>query len=189
MTLAGRRAIPKRVKIRRVVALGPGVAAVATVLSFTNLVILAMTPGTPFDLQAAPRAPDYTDLASWSALPQGAPAAAAALPELPAGNQNTAPVNVFYVHPTSYVGSKWNGPVDDAALNALTDRVATGGRGELPSNRVPDVLCQPAAQRPGPGHRLSKRSGQATDTKLSRLRARWPARPYLPSAQAAGTMY
>jgi hypothetical protein len=34
-------------------------------------------------------------------------------------------VDVFYIHPTTYVGGEWNGPIDDAALNAATDRVAT----------------------------------------------------------------
>jgi pimeloyl-ACP methyl ester carboxylesterase len=36
-----------------------------------------------------------------------------------------AAVDVFYVHPTSYLGSAWNGPVDDAKLNAQTDALAT----------------------------------------------------------------
>ena len=36
-----------------------------------------------------------------------------------------APVDVFYVHPTSYLGSAWNGPVDDPALNAQTDELST----------------------------------------------------------------
>ena len=40
-------------------------------------------------------------------------------------DQRHAPVDVFYVHPTSYVGARWNGPVDDPALNEATDRVAT----------------------------------------------------------------
>ncbi|ATB30936.1 hypothetical protein MEBOL_004398 [Melittangium boletus DSM 14713] len=44
----------------------------------------------------------------------------------PAVDQLHAAVDVFYVHPTSYVGSRWNAPTDDAALNEATDRVATG---------------------------------------------------------------
>jgi hypothetical protein len=35
-------------------------------------------------------------------------------------------VDVFYVHPTSYLGRRWNAPTDDPALNEATDRVATG---------------------------------------------------------------
>jgi hypothetical protein len=37
-----------------------------------------------------------------------------------------AEVDVFYVHPTSYVGSRWNAPADDTSVNEATDRVATG---------------------------------------------------------------
>ena len=90
------------------------------------LVRLATTPTRSFARTEAPSAPDYADPASWSALPDRVDAGDA----LPAGmtgvDQRTAPVDVFYVHPTSYLGRRWNGPIDDPSLNAATDRVATG---------------------------------------------------------------
>src|SRR5262245_7553625 len=86
---------------------------------------LLMEPSAPFDAAALPAPPDYADPAHWSALPERDDAADAAAPGLPAADQRQARADVFYVHPTSYVGSDWNGPVDDPRLNADTDRVAT----------------------------------------------------------------
>jgi hypothetical protein len=115
--------------MRSRILLGVGIvtaiAVVTTALFFEHLVIMVMDPGVPFDANAAPRAPDYENPDAWSAVPARDDAADAALPELPARNQATAPVDVFYVHPTSYIGGSWNGPIDDPALNAATDKVAT----------------------------------------------------------------
>ena len=83
-----------------------------------------MTPTVAFDARTPPRAPDYEDDANWTALPGRADAADA----LPRGEDTPAdplPADVFYIHPTSYVGSNWNAPVDDPVLNAATDAVAT----------------------------------------------------------------
>lgn len=93
--------------------------------SFRPLVRWAMTPKGPFDAAKVPRAPDYADPASWTALPGQVLSAEVSLPSLPAVDPARAAADVFYVHPTTYVGGSWNGPVDDAALNAATDKVAT----------------------------------------------------------------
>src|SRR6185503_18820508 len=90
-----------------------------------DLALYMMTPPGPFDPASVPAAPDYEDEARWSALPERDDAADAFVPELPAVDQASAPVDVFYVHPTTYVGSRWNAPVDDVDLNANTDRIAT----------------------------------------------------------------
>lgn len=90
------------------------------------LVRFTMTPRVLFEAEAPPPAPDYADPRSWSALPDRDDAGDAAPPGSPAVDQRRAPADVFYVHPTSYVGGRWNARVDDAALNAATDRVATG---------------------------------------------------------------
>jgi len=92
---------------------------------FRPLVRWAMQPRQAFAAQAPPVAPDYDQPAAWSALPDRQDAADATLPSLPAVAADQAAVDVFYVHPTTYVGSRWNGPVDDPRLNADTDRVAT----------------------------------------------------------------
>ncbi len=102
------------------------VAVVAFVAMFFNSIVRTMTrPEAPFDAKALPVAPDYASPAAWSSLPDREDAADVTVPVLPGIDQRTAPADVFYVHPTTYIGSKWNGPIDDAKLNAATDRVAT----------------------------------------------------------------
>lgn len=116
-------------KVLRVAGwIGLALAAVGLIvaLNLGPLVRFAMTPGVAFDAEAPPPAPDYASPGSWSALPERddladrPPVGAAAVDQLRAG------VDVFYVHPTSYVGSRWNAPTGDAGLNEATDRVATG---------------------------------------------------------------
>ena len=111
------------------VALAAGSAAAAlgliAALDLGGLVRFAMTPRASFDAEPAPPAPDYADSGSWSALPEREDAADALPRGAPAVDQLHASVDVFYVHPTSYVGSRWNAPTDDPALNEATDRVAT----------------------------------------------------------------
>ena len=94
-------------------------------LLFDALIEKLPAPAGPFDPSARPAPPDYGDDAAWSARPARDDAGDAAVPALPAGDQTRAVADVFYVHPTTYVGSAWNAPVDDARLNADTDRVAT----------------------------------------------------------------
>lgn len=95
------------------------------VLCFERLVLLAMTPRGPFDPAAVPPAPDYADPSAWSALPGRDDAADVAPPGVPTIDPSAAPVDVFYVHPTTHIGPTWNGRIDDAALADTTDRVAT----------------------------------------------------------------
>lgn len=96
-----------------------------TVLAFDSVTLWLMRPSDSFSPAALPSAPNYSLAAHWSALPGQVHTADVALPALPAAEPAAARADVFYVHPTSYVGSKWNGPIDDATLNADTDRVAT----------------------------------------------------------------
>lgn len=85
----------------------------------------AMTPRGPWSDEAPPPPPDYADDGAWSALPGRDDAGDPVPTGTVAADQLTAPADVFYVHPTTYVGKRWNGPVDDPGLNADTDRVAT----------------------------------------------------------------
>jgi len=96
-----------------------------TGLFFRPLVAYTMRPAAAFDSATVPAAPNYADAAAWSALPGREDAADVALPDLPPVAERSAPADVFYVHPTTYIGSGWNGPIDDARLNMDTDRVAT----------------------------------------------------------------
>lgn len=125
----------RRISLAAGVGLGLGLlvllASGLSAVFFVELVELAMTPRRAFSAAAVPRAPDYAGAAAWSALPPASPgataaiAATAALPELPATDPGATAADVFYVHPTSYIGGSWNGPVDDPRLNRATDLVAT----------------------------------------------------------------
>lgn len=85
----------------------------------------ALAPDVPFDSHVVPLAPDYSAAAAWTAHPERRDPADAVPAGLRAIEQTRAPVDVFYVHPTTYLGSGWNGPVDDPELNAQTDELAT----------------------------------------------------------------
>lgn len=91
-----------------------------------RLVDLAMTPGLAFSEETPPPAPDYARDDAWSALPGRVDLADRNPTGLAGVRPEAARVDVFYLHPTSYVGPRWNAPTTDAALNAATDRVATG---------------------------------------------------------------
>lgn len=92
---------------------------------FGQIVVAMLAPSGPFDPAAVPASPSYADPAAWSALPTRTDAADAEIATLPRGDQKSAAVDVFYVHPTSYVGSAWNARLDDQEVNTATDQVAT----------------------------------------------------------------
>jgi hypothetical protein len=112
---------------RSLVALALLLGAAVTIAAANHERIIAgiLHPSTPFDPETVPNAPDYTDPVAWSALPERSDAADASVPELPSANQMLAGVDVFYVHPTSYVGPSWNGPIDDPRLSHDTDELST----------------------------------------------------------------
>jgi hypothetical protein len=96
-----------------------------SLLLLAGLSACAVKPKGSFSEQSRPAAPDYAQAASWAALPQRddlgdwTPA-----PDLP-NRQAEAEVDVFFLHPTIYIGKKgengWNGPIDDPELNERTD--------------------------------------------------------------------
>ncbi len=80
-------------------------------------------PETHFDDTPRPPAPDYTDAAFWAALP-GKPDLADLSPAGSAvsDNQDTAAVDVFYIHPTTYRGGEnWNQDLAMTDVNTWTD--------------------------------------------------------------------
>ena len=113
-------------RVLRWVALAILVVGLLGALGLKPLVDHMMTPAVAFDAETPPPAPDYAAPESWSALPDREDSADQAPTGLSAIDQRLAKVDVFYIHPTSYVGSRWNAPTADASLNAATDRVATG---------------------------------------------------------------
>ncbi len=83
-------------------------------------------PAGAFDEKKAPPAPDYSKPENWAALPDRADAADR-VPKGEKDGQATAPVDVFFIHPTTYLGSRlsekgWNAGLDDEKLNKKTDR-------------------------------------------------------------------
>lgn len=113
----------------RKVVLAVVVVLVALVVSgwmFLGALVLALAaPGAPFDPAIVPPAPDYADPAAWSALPERDDAADALVFGVKRIDPQKAPVDVFYVHPTSYLGGSWNAAIDDATVNAATDAGST----------------------------------------------------------------
>jgi hypothetical protein len=117
-----------RNRLRRVLFITLAVSTLLLVLlgmNFGSIFLWSVTPRTPFSEATPPAPPDYTRPSAWSALPGLRDLADTVPPSSPALEQSQAPVDVFYLHPTTYVGGEWNGPVDDATLNDATDRVAT----------------------------------------------------------------
>jgi hypothetical protein len=106
-------------------ALVLGLGLVLLGARWETLLLAALTPSGHFDANALPAAPDYAELAAWTAHPARVDEADAVPPGLSALDPAAAAADAFYVHPTTYLGSHWNGPVDDPALNRDTDAIAT----------------------------------------------------------------
>jgi hypothetical protein len=80
-------------------------------------------PDKPFGETPHPPPPDYSRPEYWAALPQRLDAADAVPENDPFGDrQASAPVDVFYLHPTTFRSAEfWNQPLDDQKTNAWTD--------------------------------------------------------------------
>lgn len=80
-------------------------------------------PRQAFTMTMEPTMPDYSQNLSWAALPWTEDAADLT-PDGLTNEQENAKVDVFFIHPTTYVGKKgeksWNAPVDDQLLNDRT---------------------------------------------------------------------
>lgn len=116
----------KASRVARWVGLTLIVAVAVVALNISWVAEFMMTPRVPFTAETPPPPPDYAAPASWSALPDRADTADRAPMGALVSDQAQAKVDVFYVHPTSYVRNRWNAPTDDASLNEATDKIATG---------------------------------------------------------------
>lgn len=112
-------------------------SAVALVLAFVLALVLALAAALPAGAQGLPvkiptrpygelpnpPPPNYAQPQYWAALPDRLDAADVVPENDPFGDrQATAPVDVFYIHPTTYREADfWNQPLDDAKTNAWTD--------------------------------------------------------------------
>ncbi|MDX2429278.1 MAG: DUF3089 domain-containing protein, partial [Xanthomonadales bacterium] len=111
-----------------------GLIAVALLVGFLyrDLVMLMVfktfvKPATTFAETVAPPAPDYSNLEHWAALPDREDAADFT-PEGISDGQADAAVDVFFVHPTTFLSSTgWNAPMGDLASgNWVDDAVMPG---------------------------------------------------------------
>jgi hypothetical protein len=104
------------------------ISSAALLLAACSLAAAAGAQGTApaapvpaFADQAPPPAPDYALASSWAAGPFG-PGASAAVPTGATPAARNAPVDVFYVYPTTYRSTTvWNADVADTTTNAWTD--------------------------------------------------------------------
>lgn len=81
-----------------------------------------MAPSHSFAEDQTPAAPDYTNPDHWAALPERQDAADVVPDSVIVDPSSTMDVDVFFVHPTTYVNPEhWNQPLDDATANKMTD--------------------------------------------------------------------
>jgi hypothetical protein len=87
-----------------------GVVALAAAVWQDDIVKALLDPKVPFVKDRPPQTPDYALALAW-----------AVAPDRPASQ---GPVDVFFLHPTTYNGGKhWNGPITDRAASATLTRV------------------------------------------------------------------
>jgi len=99
--------------------------------AFTLLLIIltisacSVKPKGEFSADSTPLPPDYAMPSAWAALPTFEDKADLTPGDTFQDNQANADVDVFYLHPTTYTGTKgqnqWNGSLQDEALNEKTE--------------------------------------------------------------------
>lgn len=77
-----------------------------------------------FAHQERPRAPDYTKQSAWAALPTRKEGADISVNSHPARDPAQTKVDVFYVHPTTWVGRAWNAPFTSPSIQKAVHRGA-----------------------------------------------------------------
>lgn len=115
----------RALKVIGSIVVGLVLLVVALLANLERVVLWVMRPSKPFSLAAAPPAPDYARGESWSALPDRDDAADAVREGLAPRDQRAAPVDVFYLHPTSFVAGRWNATVPDPGVDKGTDALST----------------------------------------------------------------
>lgn len=96
-------------------------------ISFLFLVACSPRPTGEFLQESLPKAPNYANEEAWAALPFKKDSADIA-PNGLLDRQASAPVDVFFLYPTSYTGKakkhEWNAAIDDSKINNKTDRTS-----------------------------------------------------------------
>lgn len=163
---------------------------------FRTLLLHLLSPSAGFDPAAVPPAPDYGQDAAWSALPTRADAGDPVPEGSVAVDQQKLEVDLFYVHPTSYVGRAWNGAWDDPTVVEATDRASTGIQATA-FNAVSAVYAPRYRQANGMSFVTPSADGRAAqDLAYQDLRRafaefqrrRGPDRPFIVAGHSQGAM-
>ena len=86
------------------------------------LMMMTLKPDATFAQDTQPQPPNYADPLAWAALPQKQDLADVSPAELTLDQQDSARVDVFFIHPTTYYKSEhWNQPLNDTETNLFTD--------------------------------------------------------------------
>ncbi|TAE54991.1 MAG: DUF3089 domain-containing protein [Bacteroidetes bacterium] len=97
-------------------------AGLAALLFFTSCDD-SEPPAQAFEAYEAPPAPDYAQAENWAALPEKQDSADLTPPGVAPENQANVPADVFFIHPTTYMGgATWNASTADQELNITTDK-------------------------------------------------------------------
>jgi hypothetical protein len=89
------------------------VLGVTLIATWDDIMKTGLDPRTPFQTYDWPPIPDYSLASSWALNPVSQPQ-----------RQTTGPVDVFFIHPTTFNGGHdWNGPIADKAAARELDRV------------------------------------------------------------------
>ncbi|HEV7230749.1 MAG TPA: DUF3089 domain-containing protein [Bacteroidia bacterium] len=101
--------------------------------SFLLCLTSCLVPVRSFPKTKTPPPPDYSRQSSWASLPAIKDSADALPPIVGAKDgQADAKVDVFFIHPTSYlIGHHWNADVRNKALNRFTDRSTIRGQASV----------------------------------------------------------
>ncbi len=95
-------------------------------LLLTSLLTCCFNPKRLFENTKHPKKPDYSKTKNWAALPTKCDSADMCINNTTIINkQDSAKVDVFYIHPTTYLfGSKWNIKTSKRRVNKITDKHA-----------------------------------------------------------------
>ncbi len=115
--LAGRTRLKSLSRFkRRCVMAGTGlllVLGVALIATWDDIVWSGLYPREPFQTYDFPKIPDYSLTSAWALNPMGQPT-----------RQPPGPIDIFFVHPTTFNGGRnWNGPIEDRESARLLERV------------------------------------------------------------------
>ena len=100
------------------------IAAVFLFRDYIGLVFISyfLEPKHNFVEKPVPAAPEYQNQDHWAALPERQDFADVRVDSLSTDGQKESAVDVFFVHPTTYIGrDSWNQRMDDSRANDLTD--------------------------------------------------------------------